>query len=109
GTHVEVTNVEFDRASVRLTGDMLPSGWLPRQFLRRLGQLPLKGDDARRQMIEDARAFRGVYYLWGGGSAWGIDCSGLAQLVHRLSGYAIPRDADMQCDAGKAVEEPFQA
>jgi cell wall-associated NlpC family hydrolase len=58
-------------------------------------------------MIADARPFTGVYYLWGGSSAWGIDCSGLAQLVHRLSGYEIPRDCHLQFPVGRPSEPPF--
>jgi cell wall-associated NlpC family hydrolase len=109
GTKVEVTRVEHDCAYVKLNGEMLPKGWLPRQHLQPLESLPLKADAARPQMIADARQFRGVYYLWGGGSAFGIDCSGLAQLVHKLAGYTIPRDADLQFAAGKPVEgENFQ-
>ena len=112
GTMVAVERVEFDRCHIRLAGEMLPAGWVPRQYLRPLDSLPGKNLAAtRRQMIDDARLFRGTYYLWGGGSAFGIDCSGLAQLVHRLSGYTIPRDADMQFAAGREVEggpENFQ-
>ncbi len=109
GTRIEVIKLDHDCAHVRLCGEMLPGGWVPRQFLRPLDLLPLEPDRARQQMIEDARLFRGVYYLWGGGSAWGIDCSGLAQLIHRLSGYAIPRDADMQFEAApRAATEPFR-
>ena len=50
----------------------------------------------------------GVPYLWGGTSVNGIDCSGLAQLLHRWIGITIPRDADMQYDAGRKIEPPFQ-
>lgn len=42
-------------------------------------------------------------YLWGGRSAWGIDCSGLAGLFH---GFALPRDADQQRAACLVVEQP---
>jgi cell wall-associated NlpC family hydrolase len=35
-------------------------------------------------------------YLWGGASAFGIDCSGLVQLSMRMAGRAVPRDSDMQ-------------
>jgi cell wall-associated NlpC family hydrolase len=35
-------------------------------------------------------------YLWGGKSAFGIDCSGLVQLSMMMAGKSAPRDSDMQ-------------
>jgi cell wall-associated NlpC family hydrolase len=54
---------------------------------------PLRGAAAA---VALARRLVGVAYQWGGVSALGIDCSGLAQLACRAGGAVIPRDADQQ-------------
>ena len=45
-------------------------------------------------------------YLWGGASAFGIDCSGLVQLAMRMAGRSAPRDSDMQAAGIGSVVEP---
>src|SRR5207237_678233 len=40
--------------------------------------------------------FLGTPYLWGGSSAFGLDCSGIVQLCYRLAGITLVRDADIQ-------------
>jgi cell wall-associated NlpC family hydrolase len=84
------------------------AGWLPAGALRSVDALPQDSAARREQMVDDAFQFMGIPYLWGGISALGIDCSGLVQTTHRLSGVTIPRDADMQFAAGRPVEPPFQ-
>lgn len=46
--------------------------------------------------VAEAEALERTPYLWGGSSAFGIDCSGLVQLSMRMAGRSVPRDTDMQ-------------
>lgn len=54
-------------------------------------------------LVRTAQGFTGLPYLWAGRSGFGFDCSGLTSLVHRVHGVTIPRDADAQAAAGRAV------
>lgn len=50
-----------------------------------------------------AKSFVNAPYLWGGRTHFGIDCSGFTQVVYRLCGTNIKRDASLQAQQGKAV------
>jgi hypothetical protein len=58
-------------------------------------------------IVATAKLFLGVPYLWGGCAPLGIDCSGFVQLVWRLNGVPLPRDAHQQaeCGADKALSD----
>jgi cell wall-associated NlpC family hydrolase len=43
-----------------------------------------------------ARRLLATPYVWGGSSAFGIDCSGLVQLAYAMCGSRVLRDSDMQ-------------
>lgn len=57
----------------------------------------------KEQLIEKAMSFLGAPYLWGGKTMFGIDCSGLVQIVYRLCGISLPRDAYQQEEKGESV------
>lgn len=61
--------------------------------------LPATGRDLART----ARLFTGLPYLWAGTSGFGLDCSGLTFLVHRVHGVTLPRDAAPQSTSGAPV------
>jgi cell wall-associated NlpC family hydrolase len=60
-------------------------------------------------ILRTARRFLRVPYLWGGCSPMGLDCSGFVQLVYRLHGVPLLRDADMQAGQGAPADGPAAA
>ncbi len=76
-------------------------GFVPLPHLRRL-ESPLTDP------VRVARRLLGVPYLWGGNTAWGIDCSGLVQLARGLCGLATPPDSDLQ-QAMQGADIPREA
>lgn len=42
-------------------------------------------------------------YLWGGRNLWGTDCSGFTQVVYKLNGLQLPRDAYQQAMQGETL------
>lgn len=48
-------------------------------------------------------------YMWGGKSSFGIDCSGLVQMVYKICGYMLLRDSSQQLNQGKPVKSLDQA
>lgn len=56
-----------------------------------------------------AMSLFGAPYLWGGRSFYGMDCSGFTQLVYKIVGKKLPRDASQQIALGRELspdEEP---
>ena len=57
---------------------------------------PLDGQPLTADHAAVAEQLLHTPYLWGGTSAFGIDCSGLVQLAFRMAGRDVVRDTDMQ-------------
>lgn len=55
-------------------------------------------------IFEVAEIYMNTPYLWGGKSIFGIDCSGLIQIVFKVLGVDLPRDASQQVIAGTEVD-----
>jgi len=57
----------------------------------------------RSNLIETAHLYLHSPYLWGGRSPFGIDCSGFTQMVYKLNGKRIHRDACQQAEEGSLL------
>jgi gamma-D-glutamyl-L-lysine dipeptidyl-peptidase len=55
-------------------------------------------------ILELANSYLGTPYLWGGRSPFGIDCSGFVQIIFRMIGVNLQRDASQQVNSGKTVD-----
>ena len=56
--------------------------------------------NVRHAIVEAAYLYLNSPYLWGGKSPFGIDCSGFTQMVYKLCGLRILRDAAQQAQMG---------
>ena len=62
-----------------------------------------EGVKPKKNLIKTAFLYLNSPYLWGGKTPFGIDCSGFTQMVHKLNGYQLLRDASQQATQGEAL------
>jgi cell wall-associated NlpC family hydrolase len=54
-------------------------------------------------LLQVAQKYLNAPYMWGGRTPFGIDCSGFTQIVFRICGYSLLRDASQQATQGSPV------
>jgi hypothetical protein len=54
-------------------------------------------------IVANAMMYLNSPYLWGGRSPFGIDCSGFTQVIYKLNGFRLPRDASQQAEIGDTL------
>ena len=57
----------------------------------------------KHHLLKTAYLYLNAPYLWGGKTPFGIDCSGFTQMVYKLNGYKLLRDASQQATQGEAL------
>lgn len=61
------------------------------------------GIQDKNKLINTAFMYLNAPYLWGGKTPFGIDCSGFTQMVYKLNGHYLHRDASQQATQGDAL------
>ncbi len=90
----------------RVLAVRLPDGrrwWLAESDALPLSERPRPDGEGAARALELMQRSIGVPYLWGGRTPFGYDCSGFSQSFCALLGVQIPRDADLQFQAGRTV------
>ncbi len=57
-----------------------------------------------KSIVETAKKFIGMPYLWGGTSVKAMDCSGFTKTVYFMNGVLLQRDASQQVLTGEIVD-----
>jgi len=107
----KISEDEFDQKTSRiLTEDFEIFNFKEGKILLSIGsEIPTDEEkpllEATHQSVsQTALRFLNVPYLWSGRSFFGIDCSGFTQIVFKVHGIQLPRDAHQQAEIGQVLD-----
>jgi hypothetical protein len=61
------------------------------------------GQVIKKNIVNTAFMYLNTPYLWGGKTPFGVDCSGLTQMVYKINGFKLFRDASQQAAQGEVL------
>ncbi|MGB5934567.1 MAG: SH3 domain-containing protein [Ornithinimicrobium sp.] len=97
--------------NTKVTGTMTSNGWLRIGSGRYISGNILRGgtsgsSPSSNAVINQARKYLGIMYVYGGDDPSGFDCSGYTQYVYGKLGVVLPRVVSQQRSATTAVSSP---
>lgn len=94
--NIDETGITFRMENVRF--DVSPTAYAAPVSSKTMSRVA-----CAKYLVQQAQLLLNVPYLWGGCSAFGLDCSGFTQTLYRFIGVSLPRDASQQVSYGSPV------
>lgn len=63
----------------------------------------VSGKMSKNHLVRTAYKFVNTPFLWGGRTIFGADCSGFTQMVYKINGHQLFRDAHQQASQGEVL------
>ncbi len=94
-----IITAEKELFSIYLGSQIQVTNYLNHQFEGN----SITGEQPKSSIPETAQLYLNSPYLWGGKTQFGVDCSGFTQMVYKLNGYKLFRDANQQATQGDSL------